>query len=153
MPSTRAKPKSAAKSSPRPAAKSAVTSAAKPVAKVVTKSAVSRIPETNVPRVPPTVPRVVSIKEPFAPVKVSAQPEPFRLVAIDRTEPPNGAAGKNWYRYTIRQGVNAITGYLQGTQTAVKTSAEQIVGQLNERRAGRWGYRTTRTATTPAAAS
>lgn len=78
--------------------------------------------------------------------KVSAQPEPFRLVAIERTEPPAGASGKNWYRYTIRQGANAINGYLQGTATAVKHTAEQIVGQLNERRAGRWGYRTTRAA-------
>ena len=69
----------------------------------------------------------------------SAQPEPFRLVSIERTDPPAGAAGKNWYRYTIRQGANAINGYLQGTSTGVKQAAEQIVGQLNERRAGRWG--------------
>jgi hypothetical protein len=79
-------------------------------------------------------------------VKTASQPEPFRLVAIERTEPPAGAAGKNWYRYTIRQGANAINGYLQGTATGVKHAAEQIVGQLNERRAGRWGYRTTRAA-------
>jgi hypothetical protein len=79
-------------------------------------------------------------------VKASAQPEPFRLVSIERTDPPNGAAGKNWYRYTIRQGANAINGYLQGTAAGVKHAAEQIVGQLNERRAGRWGYRTTRAA-------
>jgi hypothetical protein len=78
--------------------------------------------------------------------KASSQPEPFRLAAIERAEPPTGAAGKNWYRYTIRQGANSINGYLQGTQTAVKQAAEQIVGQLNERRAGRWGYRTTRAA-------
>ena len=78
--------------------------------------------------------------------KPSGQPEPFRLVSIERTEPPTGAAGKNWYRYTIRQGANAINGYLQGTAAGVKHSAEQIVGQLNERRAGRWGYRTTRAA-------
>jgi hypothetical protein len=76
----------------------------------------------------------------------SSQPEPFRLAAIERTEPPAGAAGKNWYRYTIRQGVNSINGYLQGTATGVRHTAEQIVGQLNERRAGRWGYRTTRAA-------
>ncbi len=76
----------------------------------------------------------------------ASQPEPFRLVAIERTEPPSGAAGKNWYRYTIRQGANAMNGYLQGTATGVKHAAEQIVGQLNERRAGRWGYRTTRAA-------
>ncbi len=78
--------------------------------------------------------------------KVSAQPEPFRLVSIERTDPPAGATGKNWYRYTIRQGANAINGYLQGTATGVRHTAEQIVGQLNERRAGRWGYRTTRAA-------
>lgn len=78
--------------------------------------------------------------------KPNSQPEPFRLAAIERTEPPNGAAGKNWYRYTIQQGANAINGYLQGTATGVKHTAEQIVGQLNERRAGRWGYRTTRAA-------
>ncbi|CAG0940881.1 hypothetical protein GPROT2_01130 [Gammaproteobacteria bacterium] len=78
--------------------------------------------------------------------KATAQPEPFRLVSIERTEPPTGAAGKNWHRYTIRQGANAINGYLQGTSTAVKHAAEQIVNQLNERRAGRWGYRTTRAA-------
>ena len=76
----------------------------------------------------------------------ASQPEPFRLVAIERTEPPTGAAGKNWYRYTIRQGANAMNGYLQGNATGVKHAAEQIVGQLNERRAGRWGYRTTRAA-------
>lgn len=78
--------------------------------------------------------------------KPSAHPEPFRLVAIERAEPPSGAAGRNWYRYTIRQGANAINGYLQGTATGVRHAAEQIVGQLNERRAGRWGYRTTRAA-------
>lgn len=78
--------------------------------------------------------------------KAGAQPEPFRLVSIERTEPPAGAAGKNWHRYTIRQGANAINGYLQGTSAAVKHAAEQIVNQLNERRAGRWGYRTTRAA-------
>ncbi len=78
--------------------------------------------------------------------KAAAHAEPFRLVSVERTEPPEGAAGKNWYRYTIRQGANAINGYLQGTSAAVKHAAEQIVNQLNERRAGRWGYRTTRAA-------
>jgi hypothetical protein len=78
--------------------------------------------------------------------KPASQAEPFRLVAIERTNPPSGAAGKNWYRYTIRQGANAMNGYLQGTSTGVRHAAEQIVSQLNERRAGRWGYRTTRAA-------
>lgn len=89
-----------------------------------------------------TSPKAVETEE----IKPSAQPEPFRLTTIERADPPSGAAGKNWYRYTIRQGANAINGYLQGTSTGVKHAAEQIVGQLNERRAGRWGYRTTRAA-------
>lgn len=92
--------------------------------------------------------KVADKSEPVSP----SQPQPFRLVAIERAEPPTGADGKNWYRYTITQGANAINGYLQGTATGVKNAAEQIVGQLNERRAGRWGYRTTRAAT-PAQAS
>jgi hypothetical protein len=142
--------KTVAKVAPKPVAKPVPKP--QPQARPIIKGTDPRIPEKSVPRIPPPPPRLVTIKEPALPVKVSAQPEPFRLVSIERTEPPNGAAGKNWYRYTIRQGVNAINGYLQGTQTAVKTSAEQIVGQLNERRAGRWGYRTTRTAA-PAAAT
>ena len=85
-------------------------------------------------------------------VPSGGQPQPFKLASIERTEPPKGAEGKNWYRYTITQGVNAINGYLQGNATGVKHAAEQIVGQLNERRAGRWGYRTTRAAA-PAASS
>ncbi len=144
--------KAVAKVAPKPVAKPMPMPKPQPQARPIIKGTDPRIPEKSVPRIPPPPPRLVTIKEPALPVKVSAQPEPFRLVSIERTEPPNGAAGKNWYRYTIRQGVNAINGYLQGTQTAVKTSAEQIVGQLNERRAGRWGYRTTRTAA-PAAAT
>lgn len=91
-------------------------------------------------------PRIKTKAEEKEEVKPNGHAEPFRLAAIERTEPPAGAAGKNWYRYTIRQGVNSINGYLQGTATGVKHTAEQIVGQLNERRAGRWGYRTTRAA-------
>lgn len=117
------------------------TKAAKP-------TAVARVERPEVVVIAPRVERpakVERIPEKFD-AKASAQPEPFRLVAIERTEPPTGAAGKNWFRYTIRQGGNAINGYLQGTAAGVKTAAEQIVGQLNERRAGRWGYRTTRAA-------
>lgn len=70
---------------------------------------------------------------------------PFHLVSVERTEAPSGAAGRNWHRYTIRQGGNDIHGYLQGSVSAVKSAVEEIIAQLNERRAGRWGYRTTRT--------
>jgi hypothetical protein len=111
--------KSISKAAPKPPARPAVTPKKAPPAKVVEK------------------------QEPVP----ASQPQPFRLVTIERTDPPMGADGKNWYRYTITQGANAINGYLQGTANGVKHAAEQIVGQLNERRAGRWGYRTTRAAT------
>ncbi|MBM4196053.1 MAG: hypothetical protein FJ197_02995 [Gammaproteobacteria bacterium] len=138
------------KSKPRKATtrKPAATVRAKPAKKAAKPVTAAKAVARPVPKPAPV--RVTTVLEKFPtpppPGKISAQPEPFRLVAIERAEPPLGAAGKNWYRYTIRQGVNAINGYLQGTQTGVKHSAEQIVGQLNERRAGRWGYRTTRTA-------
>ena len=128
----KAVPKPAPKSVPKPVSKPApkakkIDNIARPIAVVAPIAKPERLPEK-------------------VDIKVSAQPEPFRLAAIERADPPSGAAGKNWYRYTIRQGVNAINGYLQGTAAGVKTAAEQIVGQLNERRAGRWGYRTTRAA-------
>ncbi len=117
----------------------AATKAAKPAKPAPARSA-KVVKVERAPRPERPVERI-EIKAP-----AGANPEAFRLVAIERTEPPAGAAGRNWYRYTIRQNANAIHGYLQGTAVAVKTAAEQIVGQLNERRAGRWGYRTTRAA-------
>jgi hypothetical protein len=135
-------------------------------AKAATKPRARAAPPKSPPKAAPKSPPRPSVKAPPKPVVTrpvpkavdkpeptpSSQPQPFRLVAIERTEPPRGADGKNWYRYTITQGANAINGYLQGTANGVKHAAEQIVGQLNERRAGRWGYRTTRAAA-PAQAS
>lgn len=128
----KATPPSAAKATPKSATAHKIQAAPKAVVrpapvKPPVKSAASKAPDTTEATSP-------------------SQPQPFRLVAIERAEPPMGADGKNWYRYTITQGANAINGYLQGTANGVKNAAEQIVGQLNERRAGRWGYRTTRAA-------
>jgi hypothetical protein len=148
-PVVKAAPKAKPKSPPPSVAKGPAKAAAKPPPKPAPRPVAAKPP-------PKPAPRPVAVKPPPKPVPVKAadkteavspsQPQPFRLVAIERTEPPMGADGKNWYRYTITQGANAINGYLQGTATGVKNAAEQIVGQLNERRAGRWGYRTTRAA-------
>jgi hypothetical protein len=132
----KAAPKSAARTPPKAAPKVAAKVVAKPVAKPAPPKVISKV-----------VTKIV-LDKPEAPAS-PGQPQPFRLAAIERTDPPMGAEGKNWYRYTITQGVNSIHGYLQGSANGVKHAAEQIVGQLNERRAGRWGYRTTR-ATAPA---
>ncbi len=61
----------------------------------------------------------------------------YRLVHIEKAGTPEGCAGKDWFRYTITQGVNKITGYKQGSQRAVTKSVKEIVFELNERRAGK----------------
>ena len=133
------KPAKPAKPAPKARARAAPRSVPKAPPKPPPRPVLKPVPKA----VPP---KIVEKSDKQEPVPAS-QPQPFRLVAIERAEPPMGADGKNWYRYTITQGANAINGYLQGTASGVKHAAEQIVGQLNERRAGRWGYRTTRAAT------
>ena len=61
----------------------------------------------------------------------------YRLEHIEKAGTPEGCAGKDWFRYTITQGVNKITGYKQGSQRAVTKSVKEIVFELNERRAGK----------------
>lgn len=147
---TRTRPRKPARHVAKPARSAkAAKPAAKSTARPAVRPAVKAIPKPAAPVAPRTAAKVAERHPEPAP---AFQPQPFRLVAIERAEPPVGAGGKSWYRYTITQGANAINGYLQGTATGVRHAAEQIVGQLNERRAGRWGYRTTR-ATTPAQAS
>jgi hypothetical protein len=60
--------------------------------------------------------------------------EPYELRTVKKTEAPPGSQGDNWIRYEITQGTNVITGYRQGSVTAIKRVAEEIVVGLNERR-------------------
>ena len=59
----------------------------------------------------------------------------FRL----RAETPAGAEGSDWHRYVITQGQNTIHGVRRGTLAAVTAAVEEIVGQLNDRRAQKSG--------------
>jgi hypothetical protein len=60
--------------------------------------------------------------------------EPYELKAVRKTDAPAGSQGDNWIRYEITQGTNVITGYRQGSVTAIKRVAEEIVVGLNKRR-------------------
>lgn len=60
--------------------------------------------------------------------------KPYELRAVKKSEPPSGSEGSNWIKYEITQGTNVITGYRQGSVTAIKRVAEEIVVGLNERR-------------------
>ena len=65
--------------------------------------------------------------------------ESFQLDNIERAQAPDGGAGPGWFRYTITQGPNTITGYRQGSQRAVSKAIKDIVLELNERRRGKKG--------------
>lgn len=65
--------------------------------------------------------------------------EPFVLVSIDRSEPPEGAAGKGWFTYVISQGENLIEGHRQGTRASLQKALRETVERLNERRMGKSG--------------
>ena len=65
--------------------------------------------------------------------------QPYRLVLIQRTAPPAGARGSNWYFYEIAQGTNIIHGYRQGRLKAVKLLVEENIVLLNARQLGKRG--------------
>ena len=65
--------------------------------------------------------------------------ESFQLDNIERAQAPDGGDGQGWFRYTITQGPNTITGYRQGSQRAVSKAVKEIVLELNERRSGKKG--------------
>ena len=62
--------------------------------------------------------------------------EPFKLKSIRTERSPAGAEGVGWHRYIITQGGNTIVGHRQGSTRSVALAVEEIVLQLNERRAG-----------------
>ncbi len=58
----------------------------------------------------------------------------YEIVSIQRSGPPPGAEGTNWYRYVIAfEGTETIRGYRQGSIKGVILAVEEIVAQLNER--------------------
>ena len=65
--------------------------------------------------------------------------EPFELSAVDESKAPLEDEGGTWFRYTITQGDNVITGYRRGSRTAVTRAVKAIVADLNERRVGKRG--------------
>jgi hypothetical protein len=65
--------------------------------------------------------------------------EPYELKAVSKADAPSGSQGDNWIKYEITQGTNLITGYRQGSVTAIRRVAEEIVVGLNERRSPKRG--------------
>lgn len=65
--------------------------------------------------------------------------EPYELVSVQKSAPPAGSDGNDWFSYQIAQGTNTIIGYRQGTRTAIEAALKETVVALNERRSPRRG--------------
>ncbi len=61
----------------------------------------------------------------------------FRLISIEKTDPPEGMEG-NWHHYVIGRNGSNIEGMRQGTLKSVKKHAEEFAANLNLR--GAKGY-------------
>jgi hypothetical protein len=57
----------------------------------------------------------------------------FIIETIEKSEPPKGVTGTNWFRYTVAQGGHKITGFKSGTLKNVTEHVENFIYGLNER--------------------
>lgn len=57
----------------------------------------------------------------------------YRIVNIEKTDPPEGIAEGEWYHYQISQGPSKIVGKRAGTLASVTEHAQDYVDKLNQR--------------------
>jgi hypothetical protein len=62
----------------------------------------------------------------------------FRILSIEKAEPPGSVTGGEWYRYTIEHDASPIDGMRSGTLKSVKQHLEEYVENLNAR--ATYGY-------------
>lgn len=70
-------------------------------------------------------------EEPVAPR--ASRPPSFKVARVERTGAPDGADGKDWYRYVLESGRSTITGQRRGSHDEVYAYATQCAQQLNTR--------------------
>ncbi len=61
----------------------------------------------------------------------------YRVISVEKTEPPEGAEGKDWYRYIIERAGSTIAGHRRGTAQQVTRHAKAFADDLNARTSGR----------------
>ena len=62
------------------------------------------------------------------------KPEPkYKVISVEKTEPPEGLPGNNWHHYVIGYGKSRIDGTKPGTKAAVTEHAENVAEDLNSR--------------------
>lgn len=60
----------------------------------------------------------------------------YLLVSIEKSPPPQGQTGDNWYRYEIAGGTTTIVGYRRGTLGETRVVARECVMHLNSQLVG-----------------
>lgn len=65
--------------------------------------------------------------------------QPFKIIELSKTDPPDADDDREWYRYVISQGDKPIVGLRQGSKSSVKAAIEEVVLRMNERRLGKAG--------------
>ena len=65
--------------------------------------------------------------------------QPFKIIELIKTDPPEADDEREWYRYVISQGDKPIVGMRQGSKRSVKMAIEEVVLRMNERRLGKTG--------------
>ncbi len=70
----------------------------------------------------------------MAAVKEAVSPDKtYQVVKVEKTEPPVGIEGGNWYRYVIALEGEQIVGNRRGTLKQVKEYAEESALNLSSR--------------------
>lgn len=70
----------------------------------------------------------------MAAVKEAVSPDKtYQVVTVEKTEPPVGIEGGNWYRYVIALEGEEIVGNRRGTLKQVKEYAEESAMNLSSR--------------------
>ena len=61
----------------------------------------------------------------------------YRVISVEKTDPPAGGDGKDWYRYIIERKGSTIAGHRRGTLQQVTSHARSFADDLNARAGGR----------------
>jgi len=57
----------------------------------------------------------------------------YKIKSIERTMPPEGATGLNWYKFIIENDKNTITNLRAGSKKEVQNFARESIKRLNEK--------------------
>jgi len=60
----------------------------------------------------------------------------YSLVSIEKSPPPQGQSGDDWYRYVIASATGKIVGYRRGTLGEARVVARECVMHLNSQLVG-----------------